>query len=155
LRLASGDLEVTAETIIALMKPDAHQCGVELRFERGQGVAARYDEERIRQVLLNLIRNGVEAAGEGGWVDVQVLRARNRAIIEIRDSGEGPPQGLDLFQPFRTSKESGTGLGLSIVHRIVTDHDGKIEHFRDGHQTCFRVEVPVDGPVSDREPARA
>jgi signal transduction histidine kinase len=149
LRLDSADLEKTAEAVIQLVAPEASEHGVSLVFERGQGVAARYDDERIRQVLHNLVRNAVEAADGGGAVRVQVLRERNRAVLEVRDTGNGPPEGLDLFQPFQTSKEGGTGLGLSIVHRIVTDHGGTIEHFRDHGETCFRIELPIDGPMLD------
>jgi len=146
LRLKSGDLVDTVNGVVNLLEPDIRAAGVGIRVIGSEPVAARYDDERVRQVLHNLVRNAIEAAGAGGAVEVQILRERNRAVLEVRDDGGGPPEGLDLFQPFETSKDGGTGLGLSIVHRIVSDHGGIVEFDRRGGWTVFRVELPIDGP---------
>ncbi|HUL60218.1 MAG TPA: ATP-binding protein [Anaeromyxobacteraceae bacterium] len=95
------------------------------------------DEERLRQVLVNLLLNAFEAAPEGGWVRVS-CRAEPRdgaggddlgmVAVAIDDSGAGiRPEARDrIFEPFFTTKAKGSGLGLSIVHAIVTQHGGSI-----------------------------
>ncbi len=148
LRIAGGDLRTTAITVADLITPSAHHQGVRLLVEPGDPVAARFDEEKMKQVLHNLLRNAVEAAGERGMVRISVERAGVLARIQVADTGPGPPAGLDIFAPFATSKEGGTGLGLPIVHRIVGDHGGEVGYSRRDGETVFVVELPIDGPAT-------
>ncbi len=117
------------------LRPWEQQHGVEIRVDAAMhGVSLSCDASRMQRVLLNLMLNGMQAAGEGGWVS---LAARRTACddrhgtgvrIEVVDSGTGiPTDALDrIFNPFFTTKASGTGLGLAIVHRIVEAHGGTI-----------------------------
>jgi signal transduction histidine kinase len=130
----------------------------------------RLDPGQIRQALLNLIRNAVEAMPEGGTVSVAARRVKlsngqlvdtSRPIddlttrpidkgdfieIEVRDTGTGiPPENLDrIFEPFFTNKEGGTGLGLAIARQIAVDHGGNLacESTR-GVGTTFRLTLPI------------
>jgi len=86
------------------------------------------DPERLQRVLSNLMMNGVQAAGNGGWVRLAVSHPAEGVQIEVTDSGPGVPEAdlHRIFNPFFTTKSSGTGLGLAICHRIVEAHGGTI-----------------------------
>lgn len=87
------------------------------------------DQDKMLQLLLNLVKNALEAMPEQGTVYIHLYLQNNNAVIEVTDTGKGIPESeLDqIFIPFYTTKESGTGLGLSICHKIVQDHEGTIE----------------------------
>lgn len=148
LRVTSGDLRATARAVIDLLAPDAEQSSVELTVVDGLELRAVYDEERIKQVLINLVRNAIQAAAGDGPAQVRVELARvdEDARITVFDTGPGVPEGLDLFAPFETTKEGGTGLGLPICSRIVSDHKGDLRTERRGAETAFIVSIPLAGP---------
>lgn len=101
------------------------------------------DRVRIEQVLIHLVQNAIEAAGVGGQVYLHCLRDGDSARVEIRDSGPGFPEDVDLFEPFASTKEAGTGLGLPIAQRGITDHGGSLTTAREGDQTVVSVELPL------------
>jgi signal transduction histidine kinase len=141
-RLADLDLRSTVEEVIALAAPEARAGGVEVQLEPGDPVRASFDSERIKQVLLNLVRNAVEATGRGGRVRLAVSTTDEAPCFQVIDDGPGIPDDAPIFEPFFTTKSAGTGLGLAIVHRIVSDHSGRISYTsRPGH-TVFTVELP-------------
>ncbi len=120
------------------------------------------DPERLLQVFLNLVRNGIEAMTSGGELSVRSrfervapqCGGRAAAVAEISDRGPGIPPEVrqQLFNPFFTTKDVGTGLGLPISVRIVEEHGGAIEvQSRTGEGTTFRVLLPLAG---DEEGAR-
>jgi len=149
-RLSSGNLCETVKTVASLLELEFRSAGVTFHFECEQAVTARFDEERIKQVLLNLIRNAIEAAGRGGEIVVRSFGEESHAVVEVIDSGPGVPTDVNIFEPFTTSKEGGTGLGLPIVHRIVSDHAGDVTVSRRDDKTVFKVELPVEGPPSSQ-----
>jgi signal transduction histidine kinase len=136
-------------TVVELVTPEALQEGVKIEcYVPNAPLAAHFDDERIKQVLFNLIRNAVDAAKEEtGDVRVRLDRDDEHAIIEVSDSGPGISDNVSIFEPFSSSKEGGTGLGLPIVHRIVSDHGGEISIDRVDGRTVFRIELPLDGPL--------
>lgn len=93
------------------------------------GLIAAIDRTRFRQILLNLVRNSMEAAGSGGTIEISLRRGDDAAVLTIRDSGPGvPPESAErIFDPFFTTKEVGTGLGLTLVKRYVQEVGGSIE----------------------------
>lgn len=106
------------------------------------------DSDQMRQVLLNMILNGVQAMPEGGRLDIRtrVDEKRNRAIIEIADTGVGiDHENLDhIFDPFFTTKAQGTGLGLAISCQLVENHGGKISAHRNADRgMTFTIELPT------------
>jgi len=108
------------------------------------------DPEKIRQVLLNLSINAVQAMGEYGELKVTCSKSEkskgNYAIFTIEDTGDGIAQEQleSIFTPFHTTKENGTGLGLAIVKKLIDFHDGiiKVESVI-GEGTTFQVFLPL------------
>jgi signal transduction histidine kinase len=94
-----------------------------------EAVAARLDEELIHQVLLNLVKNAVEASPKDGEIAVFLARIGPEAVLDIENSGE--PLGEEVmrraFEPFFTTKPKGTGLGLGLVRRVIEEHGGSVE----------------------------
>ncbi|MCB9851827.1 MAG: hypothetical protein H6819_01925 [Phycisphaerales bacterium] len=86
------------------------------------------DAQRLRQVLLNLVINGLQAAGAGGRVQLTAKRRGKETQIDVWDTGPGIPAEVRdrIFNPFFTTKDTGTGLGLAIVHRIIEAHGGTV-----------------------------
>ncbi len=125
----------------------------------GPGEEILLDETQIKQVILNLLINAIDASPSEGTVEVFLdldspvvlqdqqkgTRRRSRGIaLEVRDSGAGIPaeDQKKIFRPFYTTKSSGTGLGLSLCQKIVSAHGGRIGVHRENEQTVFRVELP-------------
>lgn len=114
------------------------------------------DPARLRQVVINLLMNGLQAVSAGGEVRISAA-VSNDAMTEIAVSDNGPgiaPDCLDrIFNPFYTTKATGTGLGLAIVHRIVEAHGGTITA-GNGPQggACFVVRIPA--PTTDSRSGR-
>jgi two-component system sensor kinase FixL len=101
------------------------------------------DPDRIKQALLNLLKNAGEALPEGGKIMLKSFAVDDAVIVEISDSGSGIPPEIDAFEPFVTTKKEGTGVGLVIVRQIVTAHSGKISYrSTPGQGTTFRLELP-------------
>ncbi len=109
------------------------------------------DADRLKQVLLNLLNNALEAMPDGGELSIAVDVADGNLSISIADSGVGiPPDQLSLiFEPFFTSKGHGTGLGLAISYNIVSDRGGEIEFESEvGVGTTVIVTLPLEQSVS-------
>lgn len=107
---------------------EEHGAAVEIDDELRE-MAVFCDPLRMRQVLLNLVMNGLQAAGRGGHVRVSAATKPARGVqLEVWDDGPGiPADKLDrIFNPFFTTRAAGTGLGLAIVHRIVEAHGGTV-----------------------------
>ncbi|MDH4281166.1 MAG: ATP-binding protein [Myxococcales bacterium] len=151
---------------LQLLRPECDAAEVDLRVTMEPDLPkARIDVERLRQVLINLIQNAVQAMTNGGSIHVEA-RAQDRfrigggpgrwVQISVRDTGPGIPPGLlgNLFVPFVTTKQQGTGLGLAISQRIVSEAGGRIDvRSREGFGTTFLVLLPAepDSPLEEFE----
>jgi len=101
------------------------------------------DEDRMKQALLNLIKNASEAMPNGGTLTVAVTASDGSVAIHIKDTGIGIAPGSDIFQPFFTTKKEGTGLGLIIVRQIILAHRGTIVYDSEpGEGTTFHITLP-------------
>lgn len=111
---------------------------------------AELDDAKMQQVLINLLQNALDAssASEGGEVVLRALRKPRHVVLEVQDDGAGihHPEA-PIFDAFYSTKANGTGLGLAIVHRIVSDHDGRIDVESLPGATTFRVTLPLRSPT--------
>ncbi len=146
-RRAPCDLAGVIADVAALVAPACGHRNVDLRLpEAGELGQLFADAEQLRQLLMNLVLNAIEAAGPGGWVCIEAARGGESLRVRVRDSGPGPDALLAgrLFEPFVTGKPEGIGLGLTVARQIVEAHGGTIRYIQDG-PTCFEVTLPGEG----------
>jgi signal transduction histidine kinase len=111
------------------------------------------DGSRLKQVVLNLLRNAIEAIPGEGRVLLECGLVEGRARLAVHDTGPGLPPDLDVFQLFVTTKPRGTGLGLAIAQQIVLEHGGEITAGnRPGGGASFSVTFPL--PREEKEHRR-
>ena len=145
LRLASLN-EVVQETL-ALLRPEIENRGLSVQEKLARQLPpSALDSSQIKQVLVNLCKNALQAMTSGGVLTLRTDYGPDGVWVSVSDTGGGIPdeQINRLFQPFFTTKKKGTGLGLMIVQRIVREHGGRIEvESRVGKGTTFRVWLPL------------
>jgi signal transduction histidine kinase len=140
-----------------LARPWADQSHVRVTAEAAALALPVYcDPARLQRVLVNLVMNGIQAAGEGGSVHLSARRTGGGVEITVEDSGPGiAAENLArIFNPFFTTRASGTGLGLAICHRIIEAHGGTIRAGNaPGGGARFVIRLPPGGQVTAEEPA--
>ncbi|MDR7867291.1 MAG: MASE3 domain-containing protein [Sporomusaceae bacterium] len=134
-----GDLNGVLKALYPLLEADAARAGHSLELSTGDIPAVRFDEREIRQLVLNLARNGLEAMEPGGRLTISTFCDRGGAVLAVGDSGGGIPQEVldKLGTPFMTTKEHGTGLGLAVCRRIADRHGAKLEVTTSSAGTTF------------------
>jgi PAS domain S-box-containing protein len=116
------------------------KAGITIKRDFGDLKPILVDENKMKQVILNLCKNAIEAMPNGGTLTVRAYQAEESAVIEISDTGVGIPEGVDVFQLFKTTKANGTGLGLPVVRQIVRAHQGHIEYWsKPAEGTTFKI----------------
>lgn len=148
------DVNDIIERTTILLQPEARKHHVKL----AQVLAAdlpfiRADGDQVKQIVINLVLNAIQATPDGGTVTVLTRRVTHHndrfCQIEVRDTGIGIPTKMleDVFNPFFTTKDKGTGLGLSIAHQIATEHGGFISvTSEEGRGSSFFVHLPEARP---------
>jgi signal transduction histidine kinase/uncharacterized membrane protein len=154
---------------LQFLRPECDSAGVSLHVAMDAELPkVRIDIEHLRQVLINLVQNAVQAMPSGGEIFVETRtqdgfrpggQARRWVQISVRDTGPGIAPALipNLFVPFVTTKQQGTGLGLAISQRIVSEAGGRIDvRSRQGVGTTFVVLLPAapEAPIETFEPER-
>lgn len=143
LQVASMDICELVNGVLVFLEPEADQRQVKVvRDFSIQVPLVEGDKERLRQVLLNLARNAIEAMPKGGVLTVKVHPTGAGVALEVQDTGVGIENDSAIFDAFYTTKEHGTGLGLSLVHRIVGDHGGTISVKSQPGSTRFTIWLP-------------
>lgn len=132
------------QEIVAQETPHCATLGVTMKHELEPHVLLVLgDGEKLKQVLLNLCKNAVEAMPEGGVLTVSAGCNGAQVSIEITDTGVGIPAGVEVFEPFVTTKSQGTGLGLSVAQQLVHAHKGTLSYTsKPGRGTTFRIVLP-------------
>jgi two-component system, NtrC family, sensor histidine kinase HydH len=130
-----------------LCSDQARRQGVEIvKPIASQGGVILVDPEQVKQVLLNILINAIQAQPGGGRITIEGHREAGELVISIQDSGSGiTKEQLDrIFDPFFTTRREGTGLGLSISFQLVKNNGGRIWAISEpGQGACFRVSFPV------------
>lgn len=142
------ELAALASRLRRFLAPALEQAGVrlELALPGGEPLLVRTDPDLVEQVLLNLLRNAIEALPAGGVITLACGKVEGRAWLEVSDDGPGLPDEIrhHLFQPFATSKgAAGTGLGLSISRRLARTLGGDLTFVPRLRGTCWRLTLPV------------
>ncbi len=136
--LLRGSLEVVGS--------QAAQRNVRLQLLTDDGLFIMADREKMQQVMLNILQNGIEALADGGVIKIVACSQGAHIAITIADNGPGISEDIrrKIFNLYFTTKATGTGLGLSIVHQIISEHDGEITvtSIEDGG-TSFQILLPT------------
>ncbi|HEY4414171.1 MAG TPA: ATP-binding protein [Verrucomicrobiae bacterium] len=145
LKLAS--LSEVVEKTLALLGPEIENRGVRVTTKLAHNLTATpIDATQLEQVLVNLIKNAMQAMTTGGQLTLQTGETSDSVWVSVADTGGGIPQEQvnRIFEPFYTTKKKGSGLGLMIVQRIVRAHNGRIElDSQVGRGTTFRIWLPL------------
>ena len=145
LKFEPSDLRQITEEVLAPATNSYKASGISVTYDFDEDLPlVPVDREKIRQVVLNVCKNAVEAMPDGGILSCKAYRENDRFVLEISDTGIGIPDGLDVFQLFKTTKPTGTGLGLPIVEQIISEHRGTVDFSSQvGKGTTFRISLPL------------
>lgn len=135
------DLNAIIHDIVPLIKVDAFNQNKKIKIDTNDIPDLLLNRNEIRQLLINLYRNGLEAMREGKVLTIRTYKEDDCAILAVQDEGEGiKPEVLEkLGTPFFTTKETGTGLGLGVSYAIAARHHAKIEIQTGSEGTTFFV----------------
>ena len=142
-----ASLDKLLKNLIVLFREEASSQGITVQEEVAPHLPLiKMDEERLTQVFINIMKNGMQAMEQGGILRVETHLLKDRVQVVISDSGPGiPPDQMEkIFNYYYTTKEKGVGLGLPIAHRIVEAHGGQLGvESRVGSGTKVTVTLPV------------
>jgi signal transduction histidine kinase len=147
LRLEEIDMRRLLEDVIMLATPDTDQHGVTVKRKLGtEPLGVRVDLDVMKQAILNVIINGMQAMPHGGILTISLRRDEDTVITEIRDQGVGIPHELQekIFELYFTTRKGGSGIGLAQTYQALEWHYGSIDFETvEGQGTTFRLRLPV------------
>jgi signal transduction histidine kinase/HAMP domain-containing protein len=147
LNLAEISLDDFVKEIVELARPQADAAGIKVEVEQNtRGAHIRVDADLLKQAILNIVVNAIEAMPQGGSLRFQSSLAGDEAEIRISDTGPGiPPELRDkIFKLYFSTKPQGSGIGLAMTFRIVQLHDGTIDFTSEpGKGTAFSLRLPT------------
>ncbi len=146
-QLKPASLNDVIHKTVELLRPELDNRGLNVKVRLGRTLPATpIDANQIQQVLVNLIKNAMQAMTRSGTLTLQTGEGSDGVWVSVSDTGGGIPQEQlnRIFEPFYTTKKKGSGLGLMIVQRIVRAHGGRIElESQVGRGTTFRIWLPL------------
>lgn len=141
------ELNSTVEELCDFFYPQAQLQHVQLRVKKNpEPITVSVDVKLIKQAVLNLMLNAVQAMNQGGELILSVAADEYQATIDIIDTGPGiPPDALEkIFQAYYSTKKGGTGLGLALTRRIIREHGGDLlVKSEPGKGTNFTICLPL------------
>jgi len=147
LHLDEIDMRRLLEDVIMLATPDTEQHGVTVKRKLGtEPLGVRVDLDVMKQAILNVIINGMQAMPQGGTLTISARRDEDSVITEIRDQGVGIPHELQekIFELYFTTRKGGSGIGLAQTYQALQWHYGSIDFETvEGQGTTFRLRLPV------------
>jgi len=152
-KLQRTNIDELLESVVSLASHPAELSQVTLQHRQmSEILEVECDPEQLKQVLLNLVINAIEASHAGSQVRLGAREETGKAIIEVEDRGRGiKDEELErIFDPFFTTKPNGSGLGLAVSSMIVSQHNGSLSCSRNPERgTTFRIELPADQDRAD------
>jgi C4-dicarboxylate-specific signal transduction histidine kinase/CheY-like chemotaxis protein len=144
------DLNLIIHDIMPLLHADASNQNKQIQLETTEIPRLQLNRNEIRQLLLNLYRNGLEAMSEGKVLTIRTYKEEDYVVLALQDQGQGiKPEVLEkLGTPFFSTKDNGTGLGLGVCYAIVARHHAKIEIQTGPEGTTFFVKFRTQGDGS-------
>jgi two-component system sensor kinase FixL len=132
------------DDVVTIQQPLCASLGIEIeRCLEADLPPINADADKLKQAILNLLKNSMEAMPGGGKITIAASATADLLTIKVADTGAGISPKIDIFQPFATTKNQGTGLGLVIVRQIVTAHHGTISYSSEpGKGTVFIISLP-------------
>lgn len=148
LRFATVDVVSIVRRVVGVFEAELEQQGIRTQIEvPAQPLVVDGDEEKLVQVLVNLVKNAAEAIDGEGEIRLQAAANGDEVVISASDTGRGIPEGVNVFEPFSTTKDTGSGLGLSVAQQILAAHQGRIEYrARPSGGTTFEIVLPRHTP---------
>jgi signal transduction histidine kinase len=147
LKMRTTDINALVKSTVELVRQEATDRNIEVIILTDEHVPpVQCDFSRMKQALLNLLLNAIDASTAGNTIIITTEAAGARMSLSVQDTGRGiPPEEIDnIFKPFYTTKTRGSGLGLAIVDRIVKEHKGEIAVESNlGKGTKFTILLPV------------
>lgn len=157
-KIIASDVESLLDSVAQLASETAKMAQSEIRVQAARGLPlVSVDPEQIRQVLLNLVINALQAMPVAGQIWLRAVQDNDEVRIEVEDEGVGiSDDDLErIFDPFFTTRTNGTGLGLSIAYQIVNKHNGHIAARRNPERgMTFTVTLPVASEAAATPPMR-
>lgn len=145
-QLKERNIVPVIQNVVSLLEFEARKKSVCIHFHRDQEIIqVECDEDRLKQVFLNFIKNGIEAMPNGGDIFIKTLVDSNQVQISIQDTGVGlsKDQLAKIGEPFFTTKKNGNGLGLMVSFTIIENHHGKVDIESELNKgTTFRIVLP-------------
>lgn len=145
LSVGENDLNKIVESVVSLVENQAIAQSVPVKRNLQENLPkVSVDGEQIKQVLLNLAINSLQAMPDGGELIFRTFGEDKICVVEIGDTGSGIDEKISgkIFDPFFTTKEKGVGLGLSIAHKIVSQHNGNLSVESNNGNTVFALHLP-------------
>ncbi|MGZ3494058.1 MAG: two-component system sensor histidine kinase NtrB [Thermodesulfobacteriota bacterium] len=130
LSLRESSLQDLLKSLVTLFEGEASSLGITLHPEISSDLPLiRVDPEKLTQAFINIIKNGMQAMGQGGTLRIETKLLKDHVEVMISDSGSGiPPDQMEkIFNYYYTTKEKGVGLGLPIAYRIIEAHRGQLK----------------------------
>ncbi|HVG92420.1 MAG TPA: ATP-binding protein [Alphaproteobacteria bacterium] len=147
LRLSDMDLRKVVEDVVILASPAAEKHNVQIEREAApDALPVRIDVDLVKQAVLNIVLNGVQAMPNGGTLRLTLKREGDGALISVRDQGAGIPDNIrdKIFNLYFTTKSGGSGIGLAMAYRVVQLHHGSVEFSTIiDHGTTFYLRFPL------------
>lgn len=141
------DMNTYLESIVQSMRPTLTYLNITLNYEAVSTLPAmEVDKVKLREAILNLVRNASEAISSEGTISIHAQTQNGHLLLAITDTGCGIPEEYlpTLFDPFVTHKKEGTGLGLPIAKQIVESHGGSISvTSAPGQGSSFQISLPL------------
>jgi len=155
LHLEEIDLRRVLEDVAQLAAPDAEQHGVKIERQLPEvRLPVKVDVDLMKQAILNVVINGVQAMPHGGVLTISAQRKNGIVVAEVHDQGGGIPQDMHdkIFELYFTTKKEGSGIGLAQTYQIMQWHYGSVDfESTEGAGTVFRFQIPAAGVKAEAD----